>query len=313
MGQSGIQGKSIADYIRSYPSRLPGIPGFLSARRQIDANDRARFDLPVDSRGPFVVSGIAAVVDNLHYPKAVAQTLFVEKWEWDVLQEGRQWVRDQVVREEPHLYVTPLGLSGLFGAREFPIHCVLKPSSIIEITIRNEEIDARDVTLVAYGYYPRQNPRFIQMGKMTYLEGDQGDKNDYPLPVGRLFLVGSDVNMDAGADGDLIFDLGTQESFFADTIMVMKDELPAFVPALASVPINVRKVHIQMEGQSQGYDIFDGVDANVLAVFGGSGAWDSRLWDRSIPLEPGSDVTVKMVNLAGAPHTMYGCLVGHRL
>ena len=306
-------GESLSDYIRSYPSRLPGVPGILAARGTVPASDKLRLQLPVDGRAPFVATRAVIAINNVPYPQITAQLLFIEKWEWDVLQEDGRWIRDNAVKDDPHVFATPLGVTGLWGSKPLPVNVMLKPNSVPTIWLRNDIAAPKDVSVLFHGFYPRdRNPRFFQIGKMTYLEPD--DPGGWPIPIGRVQLIGGEVTLDAGLDGDLIFNLGTEETAYMDSIHVNRDGIGMFDAAFLAANTNVRSIHTQMEGQSQGYGIYDGPDTNILAVLGMNGALDGILFDRSMALEPGSDMSVGLVNLDLVdPHSYYGCLTVHRM
>lgn len=306
-------GNPLAQYTRTAIPRASGVPGWITEKRQANLNNITAYrQLKIDSRAPFVLSGFAFTVAELHYPAIGAMPLYVQSIELDCVKEGRDWSREQMVRDLPYLFATPFGLGGLFGSMDLPVKQVCKPNSIIEINLRETGGANRNVSIAAYGFWYSKEPKFSRIGDNMFLESDV--PGCLPEPVGRNFVVGDvDLVIAAGGSGDVVFQVPTGESFWADGILMTLDGLPIWAAGLALIPMDVSRIEVQFEGRSEAVSLIEGVPVNMLTVLGSSGVVGARYFDRSMQLQGGSDVIVSFTNTDGNPHTLRGSLVGHRL
>lgn len=310
-----MMGQDLADFLKRASSLEMGVPARLGDRQQAVANGRRRFNIRVDTRGHFVMTGISVEMDSTPYPQEAGAAgagsgLFISEMTADTVIQRENgawgWVRDRMVRDDPIVEVTPLGWGGSFGMKRFPVHQVLKAGSIMEIGLTETAGLTPNVSICAHGWYPQVDPCFASIGGIDYLEAD--DEDGLPVPVGRNFMVGAELVLAAGATGELVFNLDTDEPARLHSILVMMDRAPLFDGvALATLPILVQDIQVQIQGQKESYSIYNGLPVNVMTCFGGVGPVASIDMDRVLPLEPGSDIRVPLTNLAGAGHTINGC------
>ena len=303
-------GEDLSTYQQRNRPRAVGPIGFLTDRRNITANARTRFELKVDTRGPVILSRLSLTLANLPYPQAAAVAIFVSSAEADLLYESGEWVRDQLVRNRPHLYATPIGSGGIYGGCDFPVSMVVRQGSVIEVEFEETGGVTYNATLVGHVSYPTKDPIYKRIGDIQVLEPEK--PGQIPEPVGRVYMVGDHVLIGAGLSGDFAFNLRSPDIAYADQCLVTMDTLPLFAGGLATLPINVSQIFVQYEGLHEASPLLSGVPANLMAVLGGTGAVGARLFDRSMRLEPSSDFIVTMNNIDVNPHTMDGCLVVHR-
>ena len=304
-------GDELSRYVRNTQPRWPGIPRVLAVKGQAGANTITRFVLKVDTMSPFVLSEISVTVDELPYPVAGAMPLFIQALEADVMQEGNRYNRDQLARNSPYLLATPLGLGGVYGSMPLPVKQVIRPNSLIEITLQETGGMARNVSIAAHGRMIGDQPDYVRIGDTQYIAPEGAD--EMAEPCGRVQIIGDDVTMLAGADDDLVFHLGSSERTWLDQILLTWDGLPLWNAGLATLPLDIRSILVQFEGQSRQFDLLDGTQVNALCVLGGAGVVGNRLFDRTMMIDGGSDVVVRLVNTDIAqPHTIRGSCVIHR-
>ena len=311
MSTFGSMGQDLAPYYQKIRPRISGVPGIITNRAQINANADTTFQLKVDTRGPFVLTRLSLSLGQVPYPPQAQALVFVVRAEADLLFENGQWNRDQLVRNTPHIFATPIGVGGLFGGKDFPVGMVVRHSSLIEVTFRETGGSNFNASLTAHGYYPTKDPVFQRLGDIQFLEPDR--PGELPEPVGRCYIVGDQVNMLASTDGDLVFNLATNDVSYLDEILCSYDRRCLWDAAFATCQVNVKNMNLQYEGSHEAYKLMTGTSVNLMTVFGSNGSVGSRMFDRCAKLEPGSDVIVEMANADAAnPHIVYGGAVIHR-
>ena len=304
-------GEDLSNYQQRNRPRAVGPIGFITDRRNIVANARTTFQLKVDTRGPAIVSRISLSLDDLPYPQDGAVDIRISNAEADVLFQNGEYIRDRLVRNNPHIYATPLGSGGIFGGCDFPVSMVVKQGSIIEFEFWETGGVAYDASLVAHVSYPTNDPIYRRIGDIQVIEPQK--PGQLPEPTGRVYMVGDQVTIGISNSDTLVFNTRESDVSYADQIMTSMDSLPLWDALLATMPINVSQINAQYEGLHEASPLISGVPVNMATVFGGTGAVGSRLFDRSMRLQPASDVFVDLNNtdIANA-HTVYGCLVLHR-
>ena len=304
-------GQDIDAYMQRIRPRAAGSVGFISDRGQIAANTTTTFELPLDTRGPGVLTRLSLSLDADPYPQAAAVQVFIQDAQADILKANGDYNRDVIVRNRPHVYATPLGGGGIYGGMDFAVGQVIRHGSIIEVTFEETGGVAYDGSLTATVFYPTKDPQFTEIGDTQLLEQDNPD--ELPEPTGRVYLVGDQVTIGASGSGDLVFNLRTSERTYVDGILISMDSLNLFAGGLAALPLNVQQFMVQYEGMHAATPLMKGPPVNLLTLLGGTGSVGARLFDRSLRVEPGSDIILTLNNTDGAnPHTVYGCALVHR-
>jgi len=311
MPSRGFIGDELSKYVRNTQPRFPGVPRILTVKGQAAANAITRFDIKLDTLAPFVLTEMSVSVAELPYPQVGAMPLWINKLEADVMTEGNRYNRDQLVRDNPYLFATPLGLGGIYGSMPFPVKQVIRPSSVIEIYLAETGGVARNVSIAAHGYMTTDQPQFVRIGDTQFLEPTE--VGEMAEASGRVQIIADHVTILAGGEDDLVFRLGASERTWLDNILVTYDGLPLWAGGLSPLTLDVRQILVQFEGMSETFDLLDGTQANILTVLGGSGVVGSRLFDKSLMVEGGSDIVVRLVNTDVAnPHTIDGSAIVHR-
>lgn len=311
MPANGYIGDELSRYVRNTQPRISGVPRILTVKGQAGAGAITRFDLKVDTLAPFVLTEISISVGEVPYPVVGAMPLFITKMEADVMTEGNRWNRDQLVRDNPYLLASPFGLGGLYGSMPLPVQQVIRPSSVIEVYLLETGGVARNVSIAAHGYMVGDMPQFVRLGDTQYLNPE--GVGEMAAAAGRVQVIADRVTILAGSEDDLVFRLGSSERTWLDNILITYDGLPLWNAGLALLTLDVRQILVQFEGMSETFDLIDGTQCNVMNVLGGAGNVGARLFDKSLMLNGGSDIVVRLVNTDIAnPHTIDGCAVVHR-